>query len=71
MSIYPAKAAGIPRGAFPTCGNSAEALTAQAAWQRHVDAGRIGTRITQTPEQRIRQYGNELAVLGARVVPGR
>ena len=39
-----------------------------ADWQRHLDAGRIGTRSEQTPEQRARHVRNERVLLGERRV---
>ena len=39
------------------------------AWQRHVDAGRIGSRATRTFEQRLRLMKNEVALFGRVVTP--
>lgn len=36
-------------------------------WQRHVDAGRIGKRASQTPAQLLRHMRNEEVLLGRAV----
>jgi len=42
---------------------------AWAAWQAHVDAGRIGSKPSRTFEQRLRLMRNEVALFGRVVTP--
>ncbi|QFT78224.1 hypothetical protein [Erythrobacter sp. THAF29] len=47
--------------------NQFEALDHRRAWERHVDAGRIGSGPSTTPEQLARHARNELILCGPRV----
>ena len=42
---------------------------AWAAWQAHVDAGRIGVRASWTMEQRVRMMRQEFVLFGRVVTP--
>ena len=45
------------------------ARVAYEEWLAHVEAGRIGTRVKQSPEILRRHVQNELVVLGYRTFP--
>ena len=63
MPTRPAQAAGIPlaKAAFADPHSDDDAWK---AWQRHVDAGRIGNRTGRTFDQRVRMMRNEVALFG-------
>lgn len=60
-----AQAAGIPRGRSPADpAMPSPKDPAWAAWQAHVDAGRIGSRPKLSFDQRLRHMRNEVALFG-------
>ena len=60
---------GIRLGGSPSHSHAVDARRAQAQWQAHVEAGRIGSGAGTTPEQRARHAWNERALLGRVVTP--
>lgn len=64
MPKHPAQRAGIPLSSTAASSDYDPRDSAWAAWERHLDAGRIGSRPVMTFENRLRMMKNEVALFG-------
>ena len=64
MSQHPAQRAGVPLSTTAASSTHDPDDPAWGAWQRHVAAGRIGTRASYSVEQRIRMMRKEITMFG-------
>lgn len=69
MTKSPAQSAVVPLGGVRSNNGPNMEDPAWAAWQRHVDAGRIGNRPKLDFDIRLRHMRNEIALFGRVVTP--
>lgn len=64
MPKHPAQRAGIPLSSTASCSLPDPEHPAWKAWAGHVAAGRIGSRVQHSFDQRVAMMRNEVALFG-------